>query len=682
MRAFPTPALPRSFRTIAITAATLAAAACGDRAPTAAESRALLTPATPRITAITPAALVPGEAARITGANLAPADAPLTVTIAGVEARVTAASPTAIDLVVPCVPSGAAEVRVARGALGSEAVVHPLRVRRHALAPGQAAILERAEQASCNELAAAEGDARYLVAVYNTSPSPAASASFLLAGRPIPAAPRPGAHAAAAAAPGAMDAHGRILEANARRYERLRARFGTGARRGPAANVASSPAPPPATRTFRVADIYAGDCTSWFPVTATRVYHGGRVAIYEDDANPVHSSRDPRMAAHYRAIGEQYNADMDPVLTAAFGDVLRRDAELDGDGTLVLLFTRALPDRFPGVGGFVVSCDQFPNDEDAPRPMNTASNVGEIVYLDVPTDPGTGYFSRTPDLWYRSIRTAVMHEAKHVASMAARIANGAEWFAPWLEEGTARHAEELWARRALYDVPWKGNTGYGGADAPGGIYCDLRPTDPACLASDPRRPAIGMWHHFALLYRHMANPSRLSPFGPSAHDNGGFYYGASWSLVRYAADRHAASEEAFFRALTDARTSGAANLAEAAGVGMERLMGGWALSLVLDDHPALAAPADDVRMDTWNLADVYGGLQAQYPATYTRPWRVMPRPVAFGAFAPLPAEGVVGGGVAYYELRGPMAGPQLLALAGADGGPPAAGLRVAIARIE
>ena len=681
MRVCPIHPAVRSVRIATMAGAALLAAACGERAPTAADAVGLLTPATPEVIAITPATLVPGDTARITGMNFAPAAAPLTVTIGGVEARVTGTSHASLDVVVPCVPSGAAEVRVARGALRSAAVVHPLQVRRHALAPGQSALLADAGEAACNELAAADGDARYVVAVYNTSLSPTASASFLLAGGAIPPAERRPAHAAAPA-PGPLDAHGRILEANARRYERLRARFGAGAARGPAASIASSPAPLPATRTFRVADIYAGDCTSWFPVTATRVYHDGRVAIYEDDANPVHSSRDPRMAAHYRAIGEQYNADMDPVLTAAFGDVLRRDARLDANGVLVLLFTRALPDRFPGVGGFVVSCDQFPNDEGDPNPLNTASNVGEIVYLDVPTDPGTGYVSRTPDHWYRAVRTAVMHEAKHVASIAARVENGAEWFAPWLEEATARHAEELWARTALYGVEWKGNTGYGSADSPGGIYCDLRATDPACLASDPRRPAIGMWHHFALLYRHMAHPSLLSPFGPSPSDRGGFYYASSWSLVRYAADRHASSEEAFFRGLTEARTSGAASLSTAAGVTMERLIGGWALALVLDDHPALAAPGDDVRMDTWNLADVYGGLQAQYPTTYTRPWRVMPEPLAFGGFGPVMAEGVVGGGVAYYELRGTMAGPQLLALAATDGGPPAAPLRVAIARIE
>src|SRR5690606_33394761 len=115
-----------------------------------------------------------------------------------------------------------------------------------------------------------------------------------------------------------------------------------------------------------------------------------------------------------------------------------------------------------GVAGFTSMCDQFPNDAG-----NTASNFGEIIYLYQPIVDATGYANNTPDNWYRTIRSTVVHELKHLASYAARIANGApSQESVWLEEGTARLAEELWGRQVVDDLPWKGNHGYGSSSNP------------------------------------------------------------------------------------------------------------------------------------------------------------------------------------------------------------------------
>jgi hypothetical protein len=113
------------------------------------------------------------------------------------------------------------------------------------------------------------------------------------------------------------------------------------------------------------------------------------------------------------------------------------------------------------------------------------------------------------------VRSTFIHESKHVASQAARTDKGAPYESAWLEEGTARHSEELWARQSIYDVAWKGNTGYGSAAAPNSIYCDLRPTDSACTASDPRRPSLNMFRHFSSIYTYLSssNSALLSPFG-------------------------------------------------------------------------------------------------------------------------------------------------------------------------
>src|SRR5690606_25129525 len=133
----------------------------------------------------------------------------------------------------------------------------------------------------------------------------------------------------------------------------------------------------------------------------------------------------------------------------------------------------------------------------------------------------------------------------------ARIVNNSPTYElTWLEEVTARHAEELWGRIAVDHIPWKGNTGYGSATNPVNLYCDVRPTGSAECDANPRRPANIMQRHFSSLFTHLfgSNARLLSPFGATASDNASYYYDIGWSLVRYAADRYAMDEAAFFQA--------------------------------------------------------------------------------------------------------------------------------------
>ena len=110
----------------------------------------------------------------------------------------------------------------------------------------------------------------------------------------------------------------------------------------------------------------------------------------------------------------------------------------------------------------------------------------------LPTDStgATGYATFTPESWYWSIRATFIHETKHVASYVARVVNGTGNFeVSWLEEGTARHAEEIWARQ-IYGAAWKGNARYGSDAAPGnpglaalGPQHDVDPMDGAAVAA-------------------------------------------------------------------------------------------------------------------------------------------------------------------------------------------------------
>jgi hypothetical protein len=662
-------------------------AACADgRAPT--DVRA--TAAAPQVTATSAATLVPGRTVTLTGLNFDPTREANVVRIGGVRATVTAAGPTSLDVVVPCVPSGPVVVQVESEGRAGVPLRRSVQAPRRTLAVGQSLVLSGEGEAECNELTASGGDARYLLAVYNASTDAGSSVAFQLSAPGNPAAgPGQGQGTAsfAAAAPGPQgqtveDAHLRIMEMNRREHARLRARAagdagnaGMRARR----ETAVSAGPPPLTRTIRVADVVANSCDQYYTVNATRVYYDGRIALYEDDATAgwLKAAANPAMRAHYRAIGDQYNAFIDPLVRSSFGDPLLRDASTDANGALVVLFTPLLNTQFGGVPAYVVSCDFFPNGEG-----NSASNNGEYVYAYQPTVNATGYTALTPDTWYWNIRSGLSHEAKHVASLSARAAVDADFDDFWLEEGTARHAEELWSRNVVYDVGWKANTGYGSEASPNSVYCDLKRFSAACLAASPTRPTMAMYRHFQGLTHFLRAPAYHSPFGPTAAAPNSSFYATAWSLVRYAIDRYGVSDAAFLTALNSSTATGVENLAARAGVPIEELLGGWALALYADDYPGLAGADAAIQMPTWNFRGIYAGLHGDYPNAFPTPFLIAPHPLTFGAVGSVDVPFVAGGGVAYFELSGQHARAQLLRLQGTDGGALPSTLRLAVARLQ
>ena len=499
------------------------------------------------------------------------------------------------------------------------------------------------------------------------------------------------------------------MEKNRAAYQLGRAQFPRGrAPKGMRVNRQVAFDAVPATRQFRVSNISppAGQtiCSSFYVVNATRVYYNGKLAIYEDDATPagLRSSDNASMAAYYQKIGDQFNADMEPIIRNNFGDILRRDAETDNNGVEIALFTPRINTSFSGVAGFVVSCDQFPNNDTTTTPrapggpytgLNSsggtasfgASNFGENFYAYQPTVNGTGFGTvGTPDYWYRTIRSTFIHESKHIAAQSARVANNAPAFEDsWLEEGMARTSEELWMRNAVDNVAWKANTGYGSFANPLNVYCDVRPGFAECDAN-PRRPANIMQRHFTSLYTNMfgTNARLLSPFGATASDNASYWYATSWSLIRYSADRYGASDAAFLTGLTQSITSGVTNLSTQAGVSIDQLLGGWALSFYADDYPGLASPSADIQHPTWNFRSVYAGLNADFPGTYTLPYPLVPQARTFGSFGPVAVTTMRGGGVLWYEISGTQTAAQLLRLQASGGGTPSTDLRIAVARLQ
>ena len=674
-------------------------------AGTAASPTASSATTAPCLSAVNPNPMVPGAAATLTGLNLGTSP---TVTIAGKTVTVGTASASQITVTVPCVASGSVPVQAMVGGTPTNVVSGPLQVRTHTLAVGQFAVLANGGEAECNEIASSGGAARYVMAVYSATTSTSSNSPFVVssgADAPPPAAALRSAElapslfsAAARAEQRQEEAHEQLMEANRLEYERLSARFAghPRMRANSSAAVMAPPVEPPLTRKIRIPRIDGGNfCRNYTEVNANRVFYDGKVAIYEDaDSTPValRAANSPRMQDYYNRIGTQYNADMEPVIRNNFGDVLQRDAITDNNGVMVAIFTPVINRRSPNVAGFVVSCDLFPNDSTAATPTNSSSNFGEVFYAFQPTDStgATGYATFTPDSWYWRIRATFIHETKHVASYVSRVSKGAPLEAGWLEEGTARHAEELWARASVYNVGWKANTGYGSAAAPGSIYCDWRreasdPGGSACLATNPRRPSLNVYRHMQWQYNFMLNGRFYSLFGASPYD-GSNYYAISWSMVRFTIDRYGTSDAAFLTALTQSSTTSATNLASVAGVPMTRLMGEWALGLAMDDYPGMTALPTTPQMPTWNLRDIYAGMDADPLLGFDQPWPLRyAHTLGFGPFAPAGVDPLQGGGVAWLLFQGTHTAPQLVKLSGGTVGAPAAlgsTIRVAIARVE
>jgi hypothetical protein len=648
----------------------------------------------PAISGVTPTTLTAGQTATIIGTGFAPTTDGNSITVRGVPATIISASSTLLRFLVPCVNSGTAPIEVGTVIGVSRPLTAALAVTQRPLAIGESVILTTTDDSVCNELPSAALPARYLVVVSSAGSSANTVTDFLLSGN----TPSPGASkttrivpmtrdlteaSAPRTTPHVDDAHVAHLERERALYASLQARGGFRERSSRSLSqgaVSARSIAAPALGELRSFYYNFGGCrdsTNTFRGRA--IYVGPRSVIWEDSANALQSKTDSVLAGFYARLGQLFDTEQYAVIRSVFGDPLRRDALLDNDGRLQMVFTQKL--NSSGIMAYVTACDQTVRN----TTTSAASNVGELFYGAVPTSVGSNVNSTAySDGWFYFMNRTVVHEVKHIASMAARVASGAPAFeASWLEEATARHAEEIWVRSSLHRLPWKGNAGYGSAGT-NGVYCDFNPANETCNAGDAlRRPSYGMRRHFDELRPKLLEPWNWSPYGDATGQSGSVFYQSAWSLVRYAIDRYGRSDADFLGALTSSVTSGTANLEAVSGVPMERLIGGWGLALFADDYPGLGTGNADVAIPTWNMRDIYAGLHADplWSARWNTLFPIAPLAVPFGVFE-TSRSGLRSGAHAYFELSGTAATTQLLQLRNATGGRPSADLRLSILRLQ
>ena len=413
-------------------------------------------------------------------------------------------------------------------------------------------------------------------------------------------------------------------------------------------------------------------CAKFRPITTRVAWVGRRIAILEDTSTVVDGVR--TLAGTQDALYASVGAELDSLgwmIVRRFGDPLVMDGRLDDDGRVAIVLSPRMNAMLGGAAlAATVTCNLFP------RTQFPASDMGEIIYAQVPTVAQPGDAPGTPTRWRREMRATLIHELKHIASYAERVVRGQPLEESWLEEATARHAEELFAR-AIYGYRRGANVGFATS-----LACEIAGTG---CADAPR----AMQPHLEGLYEMLRSSTSRSPLGPTTAGDVTFY-GSAWAFTRWALDQQGAEESAVFTALTTSGQSGLANLEARVQRPWEELLPEWALTMMVDDA-GVPAPAR-LTFPSWNLRSQFRGLCEQlgrcrsasgdprFPdVDPVRPLRITPATAAAstGLASPSLALGmIVPGGFAPIDLTIAVGGNGVIGVTG--GGT----LRLGVVRIE
>jgi hypothetical protein len=334
-----------------------------------------------------------------------------------------------------------------------------------------------------------------------------------------------------------------------------------------------------------------------------------------------------------------------PVDTLNFGS----PTDIDGNGRFIILFTgtvNALSGTSGGiVGGLQASRDLFPVTD------CQGSNEGEMFYMPVP-DPTSvinSTYTNKASVAGR-VQATLAHELQHLINAGRRIyINDANAFEEvWLNEGISHIAEEL----VYYQVSGKTR----------GMNINL----PQVQASQAQLDAVNtyMVQNLGRLITYLRATEANSPYAPNDKLE---TRGATWQLLRYAADRAGGDERALWRALVNAQNAGQANFNAVFG-SITSLSRDFAVTQYLDDQPIPATPA--FTFASWNFRSMLPAINSG----------VYPLIVRSLVSAPLDLN-LIGGGSSYVKF-GVAAGATAAISASTNGQAPAPGVEFTVIRTQ
>ena len=318
--------------------------------------------------------------------------------------------------------------------------------------------------------------------------------------------------------------------------------------------------------------------------------------VLADTANPAGGFT----AEEYLAIGITMDTLVHPVDTDAFG----APDDIDGNGRVAMLFTKAVnaltPRGFAGgvVLGFFYGRDLLPREGSGND--CAGSNVGELFYLLAPDPEGRYADPRSKSDVARTTMSTIAHEYQHLINASRRlyVTHAAQVNEEvWLNEGLSHIAEELVFYRVSGSAP---RHNIHGSQLPLGTT--TRELFDQYL--------LGNFRRFRL---YALNPDASSPL---AGDGLLQTRGATWSFLRYLADRAGASDGDFWRRLVDANQVGVPNLDAAlsgSGLTTTAALADWSMAVYADDGVMTSNPA--YQQPSWDYPSVMPatGISPSYP---------------------------------------------------------------------
>ncbi|MGH7481385.1 MAG: Ig-like domain-containing protein [Longimicrobiales bacterium] len=305
--------------------------------------------------------------------------------------------------------------------------------------------------------------------------------------------------------------------------------------------------------------------------------------------------------ADFQEIAQEFETNVYPTVTTNFGV----PTDIDGNGKIYIFYTgrvNELTDEGEGsfIGGFFFARDLFPVVENPDFAACETSNEAEIFYMLVP-DP-TGEINnnvREKEFVRRVTIGTLAHEFEHLINAGRRlyvnnaVDNEGNWAEEtWLDEGLAHIAEELVFYADAGMAPEQNITG--SDDPDGGEMIDTN-------------AEIEAFNEFQL-----SNFLRFHDYLPDTEQATFFdsqddlaTRGASWSFLRYAADRAAAPPQSsvWHQLVRDATETGFENLDGPFGAGVATWMTDWAIAHYADD---LVLPDPIYRHLSWDFRYILG----------------------------------------------------------------------------
>lgn len=326
-------------------------------------------------------------------------------------------------------------------------------------------------------------------------------------------------------------------------------------------------------------------------------YREGHVVAVSEHAIVVADPANPKggfTTAEYEDLARTFDEVIHPILTDYFGE----PADIDGNGRIIIYYTRAVNELTPRgaagyVGGFFHTRDLFPKKAGGGLSGCSTSNEAEMFYLMVPDPDGTINGNRRgKDLVRNATLGTIAHELQHLINASRRLhVNKAPSFeSPWLNEALSHIAEELVFYHAADLSPRENITA-------------LR------LLSSPRRvDAFNAYQVF--------NFGRLDWFFKFTESHAAYSdstklgdRGAGWHFLRYIADRISADEHDLWFRLVNSTATGLDNLRQAIGQDPLPLYRDWAITAYTDDLVANVAPI--YQQPSWNHYSVMPSVSFQ-----------------------------------------------------------------------